>query len=185
MEQENRKNQKSKALGIIFKILLFASIVFSVYPTTDKMYNLLPFYDFSGISTDGVDFSLYYSLMQWMLPIVLALIYFGLYHAYIKLIIRNINTSLRIFNIQLHKSSINYSMDICFIVLCIYLGIIGIIMSYFPLVSNILYTPLKVLGAVALFCYVYFKLIKGLESTIKPFIIRAFMVPAILLVVFI
>ena len=58
-------------------------------------------------------------------------------------------------------------------------------MSYFPLVSNILYTPLKVLGAVALFCYVYFKLIKGLESTIKPFIIRAFMVPAILLVVFI
>ncbi len=169
----------------MFKILLFISIAFSVYPTTEKMYNLLPFYDFSSMYSKEIDFSLYYSLMKWMLPIILALIYFGLYHVYIKLIIRNINMNLRIFNIQLHKSSINYSMDICFIVLCVYNGIIGITMSYFPLVINILSTPLKVLGVAALFCYVYFKKIKGLDSTIKPFIIRAFVIPAILLVVFI
>lgn len=165
------------AIGIIRNVVLYLSMAFSCIAVSEEAYNLLPFYDL------GVEVS--FSGFQYYFPFVMALIYYGLYTIYIKMIFNSANGRMSMYGKCLSKENVRALVDPCFILLAVLIGIVEIIFYIYPVWGKMFKTICKEICAFIVIYLMYRQLSRGLEKIYKPIIFKALLMPSILLVVLI
>ena len=174
-------NNKKTPIEIVIRILLYLSMCYSAIASSITTYNLLPFYDYSSYGV--TDFSLFYGSSSFILPFILGLIFYGLYCLWINIVFNNVNVRMRLFNLGIRKNSLRRRVDVVFIALCIALGSLDLILMYYPLLSRILSTSLKLIFASLALVWTYFRIMKGLDKKYGPIIVSALLWPSIIMVV--
>ena len=158
------QNAKIEIKQIILKIALFVAMLLSSIVSSISTFNLMATMNY------GVDLSGLYTSMQFVFPIILALIYYGLYNVYINLMRGSLNSRMGQFNQIISTPSLRGIVDPCMIGLSIYVAVIQFIFLLFPLYENVLLTILKEVGAVATMFIIHRRLNKNLDALFSPII---------------
>ena len=158
------QNVKVDAKQIILKIALFVAMLISSAVSSVSTFNLVAVMDY------GLDLTGLYASMKFIFPIILALIYYGLYNAYINLMRGSLNSKMGQFNHVISIPSLRGIVDPCMICLAIYVAAIQFIFLLFPLYENVLLTILKEIGAVATIYVIHKKLNKNIDALFSPVI---------------
>ena len=158
------QNVKDEVIQIILKIALFVAMLLSSIVSTISSFNLLATLDY------GLDLSGLYTSMRFISPILLALIYYGLYNAYINLMRGSLNSKMGQFNHVISIASLRSIVDPCMIALSIYTAAIQFIFLLFPLYENVLLTITKEIGAIATIFLIHKRLNKNIDALFSPII---------------
>lgn len=155
-------------------------MAFSSIAAATESYNLLPFYDFGEIAVD-----MSFSSVQYVLPFMMAVIYYLLYRIYARMITNSVNSAMRAYSKTISIDGVRRIIDIGFIVLCIFIGIIEYMFYLFPIWSKLLKTLLKEIFVFLTILYMNKGLSKGLDKECAPLIFKALLMPSVFLVVLI
>ena len=171
--EENKLNYKT----VIIRVALFLAMLATAIVSTWQSFNLLVTMDY------GVDISSMYSMVKWMTPPLIAIIYYALYRIYAGLLRSTLNARMAQFNRTITINSLRELIDPCMIVLSIWVALVNVLFMFFPLYKNILLVILKELGAAGAIFWMYQRIQRGLEKLFRPIIFWAMQMPLIILVV--
>ena len=146
------------------KIALFLSMLISSFVSSFSTANLIVAFDY------GIDLSSMFSALRYTMPIVLALIYYGLYHVYITLMRGSLNSRMMTFQKVISQDGVRHAVDPCMACLSLYVALVQTLFLFFPLYETILLTILKELGVGVTIYMIHKRLTKNLEKPFSPII---------------
>lgn len=158
------QNDKIDVKQILLKVALFLAMLVSSFISFISTFNLLATMDY------GIDISSMYPIMRYTMPIILALIYYGLYHVYISLMRGSLNSRMAQFGKVISLDGLRYLIDPCMIFLALYVAIMQVIFLLFPLYENVLLTITKEVGVIIAIYMMHSRLTKKLDKIFDPVI---------------
>lgn len=158
------------------KIALFASMLISSFVSSFSTFNLITTLDY------GIDFSGLYSAFKYTMPILMAIIYYGLYNIYITLMRGSLNSRMTTFHKMISQEGVRYAVDPCMALLSLYIALVQVVFMLFPLYENVLLTILKEIGAAVAMYFIHKRLTSKLEKIFDPVIYWALQFSFIVLV---
>ena len=161
---------------IIMKVALFLSMLLSSFVSSFSTFNLLITMDY------GIDLSGMYSAFRYTLPILMALIYYGLYNVYISLMRGSLNSRMMSFEKIISQDGVRHAADPCMAFLSLYIAIVQGLFLLFPLYETVLLTILKEIGAFVAIYFIHRRLTKNLEKVFDPVIFWALQFSFVVLV---
>ena len=185
---------KNDWVTVIFKVLLYAGMFFSLFFFGKRNFNSLfvavidPSYtDLFGISLAEYISSMGNTMllaMKIMLPAICALLFFLFYFLYARFFANLVFNQLRVFGIGFDIRKFRICLDSSMIILTVLLGIFQVIFNYYPTLDyfgNVFIPPALALISMAIF---YFTYSKGLEKIYRPLLLNIMLLPTIVLVLF-
>ena len=170
------ENKNVNVIQIVMKTALFVSMLISSFVSSFSTFNLIVTMDY------GIDLSSMYSAFRYTMPILMAIIYYGLYHVYITLMRGSLNSRMMSFDKLISQDGVRHEVDPCVTFLTLYIAIVQGLFLLFPLYETVLLTILKEIGAGITIYFIHKRLTKNLEKVFDPVIFWALQFSFVVLV---
>jgi len=175
--EENKNKTNVDIKTILIRAALIVGILFSSFVSVFESFNLIVGVEYA------VEIESLYSTIRWLMPIIITLIYYGLYRVYINLMRSTLNSRMGMFSRIIDIKSLRNIVDPFIAILAIYVGLVNIFFMFFPVYKNVWLSIAKLVGTgICCFC-IHRRLIKNLEKIFSPIIYWGLQLPFVLLVV--
>lgn len=192
---------KNDAVTVILKILLLGGIFFSVIFTDIISFNSLFLYKISSGTSDYfssltgganmldalsiLDDGMLLTSYKVIVPIVMTLLYFGLYILYVKLFAYLMFNQFMVLGAEFDIRKFRICLDCSFIFLTLAIGFGDLAFTFYPTAYTVGKILVNLFAAVVALAIFFFSYTRKMEKKYYPIVLHIMMIPAITLLLFV
>lgn len=166
---------KHNAFSYVMKAILFLTLWFAMWQEGQLMFQMLPYTQEGAYLSAMMNAKTLGIFAKWLIPLFLALVYFGLYHLFVRYCYRNLTRTMSVLGAETNGIYIHLCASGTIAAGALVKGALNFLYAYQPLITNVA-RPLTAFATNLIVMGVFYLLVaRKYERRCRPFVFSSMM----------